>query len=79
MSYQSQDLGGHMVKVSQVFNYETNSCNLLVLTDDRADGLVHVYYGPSLHEAKEAIRTAVGSDADQVIAELVVYLTNHQR
>jgi hypothetical protein len=73
----SQDLGDHTLRVSQVFNYETDSSNLLVLTDDRADGLVHVYYGPSLHEAKQAIREALGDDADQVISDLVNHMTQY--
>jgi hypothetical protein len=75
--YKSQDLGGHIVQFDTVFDYEKDCGNYLILTDDHADGLVHVYYGPSWQDAETALRKALADDAEHVIAEIKDYMKTY--
>jgi hypothetical protein len=73
-TYKSDDLGGHILTIRSVFNYADDCSNLLVLTDDHADGLVYVYYGNDRAAAELAIQKAIGSDLDQIRSEVTEYL-----
>ncbi len=74
--YKSDDLGGHSIEFTKVLDYLTNHINFLVLSDDHADGMVHIYYGPSLDDAKLSLSEVLGADATQVIAEIDSYLSS---
>lgn len=57
--FTTEDLGGHCLTVQVIFNYALNTNYILVLTDDVADGLCHVYYGPSIKDAMKEIEAVL--------------------
>lgn len=72
--YRSEDLGGHQIIAQVIFNYELDAAQLLVLSDDHADGLVHIYYGSSLKEAMDKLEEVLCDDFDTVKPELLDFV-----
>lgn len=72
--YRSEDLGGHQILAQVIFNYEQDAAQLLILSDDHADGLVHIYYGPSLKEALTSLQEVLADDFDTVKPELLDFI-----
>jgi hypothetical protein len=69
-AYVSEDLGDYNVVITPVFDYALDNYNYLVVTDDRVDGLCHVYYGNSLEQGKSELHTLLGQDAERILSEI---------
>jgi hypothetical protein len=68
-TYISRDLGGHRLIMQSVYSYSDDRSNLLILTDDRSDGLVHVYYGHDRAAADGAVSRALGTDTQCLLIQ----------
>jgi len=78
-TYISRDLGGHRLVMQSVYSYSDDRSNLLILTDDHSDGLVHVYYGHDRAAAGDAVSKALGADAASIQEEIAGYFNQFFR
>lgn len=77
--FTSEDLGGHIIKVDTVLRYDdSDRSHILVLSDTDSDGLVHIYYGPSLADALQEISELVDSSEMATLSnQLSTYLSEY--
>lgn len=77
--FTSEDLGGHVIKVDTVLRYDDNDrSHILVLSDTDSDGLVHVYYGPSLADALQEISELVDTSEMKMLSNQIhAYLNEY--
>ena len=68
-TYISRDLGGHRLVMQSVYSYSDDRSNLLILTDDHSDGLMHVYYGHDRAAASDAVYNALGADTQCLLIQ----------
>lgn len=77
--FTSEDLGGHVIKVDTVLRYDDQDrSHILVLSETDSDGLVHIYYGPSLADALREISELVDHSEMQTLSNQInAYLSEY--
>jgi hypothetical protein len=75
-TYTSEDQGGYSIVFMVVFDYATDRHNFLFMADDHADGLTHIYYGPSLTEGLETVRNTDESLVHEIVNHIKIYAPN---